>query len=299
MPWHYADPFFQERPDVGDVSLDAFFEQADLEELTLRTYDGMGFEIRDIVARSDLYERPGKSQHAFCTDLGRRGDVRVLCNLRPTARWACTNLHEFGHAIYFKHLAADLPFLLRVPAHTNCTEAVAMLMGRLAARPDWLDTINGAHAASKGVTRTALEAQTGLAMLILVRWVLVMALFERDLYSYPDRPNLNALWWDHVERFQLLRRPDGRDAPDWAAKIHLAQAPVYYHNYLLGELIASQLEHTLEGEAVGGFVDNPVAGAFLRERMFALGGRLSWHETVAQVTGEPLTPKYFIDQYVK
>jgi hypothetical protein len=41
---------------------------------------------------------------------------------------------------------------------------------------------------------------------------------------------------------QGLRRPAGRTAPDWATKIHLAAAPVYYQSYLLGELLASQLD---------------------------------------------------------
>ena len=35
---------------------------------------------------------------------------------------------------------------------------------------------------------------------------------------------------------------------DWAAKIHLTVAPVYYHNYLLGQMTASQLEATLARE---------------------------------------------------
>jgi len=32
----------------------------------------------------------------------------------------------------------------------------------------------------------------------------------------------------------MIDRPPGRDEADWAAKIHVALAPVYYHNYVLG-----------------------------------------------------------------
>ena len=53
---------------------------ADLEELTVRTFDGMGLDVRGVVARSDLDPRPGKVQHAFCIDVDRDGDVRVLSN---------------------------------------------------------------------------------------------------------------------------------------------------------------------------------------------------------------------------
>ena len=68
-----------------------------------------------------------------------------------------------------------------------------------------------------------------------------MVHFERALYR--DRESdLNELWWRLVERFQGVSRPEGRDAPDWAAKVHFGVAPVYYQNYLLGEVLAAQLE---------------------------------------------------------
>ena len=93
-----------------------------------------------------------------------------------------------------------------------------------------------------------------------------MTHFERGLYAQPDADH-DDRWWDLVERFQLVRRPDGRHAPDWAAKIHIAAAPVYYHNYLFGEMIASQLAASL-----GGLVDDPGAGRALETRVFAPGG---------------------------
>jgi peptidyl-dipeptidase A len=296
-PWHYADPFFQERANADGVDLDPFFESADVEALTLATYKGLGFDIRDILERSDLYEREGKDQHAFCVNIGRSGDVRVLCNLRPTARWMETNLHEFGHAVYDKYIDGALPYLLRGPAHTNCTEAVAMLMGRLPSTPEWLAEVRGIGRDEAVRLGDALHEHASLGMLLLVRWCLVMSHFERDLYADPDRTDLNALWWDYVERFQQLTRPEGRSAPDWAAKIHLALAPVYYHNYMIGELIASQLQHRIDADA-GGLVNSPAAGAFLRDRLFGPGALRRWDETVAHVTGEPLTVDHFTRQFV-
>jgi peptidyl-dipeptidase A len=50
------------------------------------------------------------------------------------------------------------------------------------------------------------------------------------MYENPDQ-DLNKLWWDMVERYQLLKRPPGRNAPDYGSKIHIVSAPVYYHNY--------------------------------------------------------------------
>ena len=53
-----------------------------------------------MIARSDLYEKKGKSPHAFCTDIDREGDVRVLANIVPNEYWMGTMLHEFGHSVY-------------------------------------------------------------------------------------------------------------------------------------------------------------------------------------------------------
>ena len=41
-----------------------------------------------------------------------------------------------------------------------------------------------------------------------------------------------------VEHFQRLRRPEDASGTEWGSKIHLAVVPVYYQNYLYGELVA-------------------------------------------------------------
>src|SRR5262249_34668759 len=144
--WHYADPFFQEAP-PAEVSLDPFFAGHDLVALTERYFAAVGFDVRDVIARSDLFERPGKCQHAFCLSMDRGDDVRVLCNLRPTERWMGTMLHEVGHAVYDRNLDRSLPWLLRSQAHILSTEASAMLFGRLSKNPAWLREWAGADAA--------------------------------------------------------------------------------------------------------------------------------------------------------
>jgi peptidyl-dipeptidase A len=300
FPWHYSDPFFQDPPHTGAVDLDAVFAGQDIEALSVRTFDGLGLDIRPILARSDMLERPGKDQHAFCTHIDRAtDDVRVLCNLRPDARWMETSLHEFGHAVYDAYFAPELPYLLRAPAHTNTTEAIAMLMGRLTRDAAWLRAVRGLSADEAAALAEPARDEERVKQLVFVRWALVMTHFERALYADPRRPDLNALWWDLVERFQLVRRPPGRDAPDWAAKLHLAIAPVYYHNYALGELTASQIRAAIARAVPGGeLVDNPQAGDFLRDRLFALGASHPWNETLALLSGERLTPRFFAQDFV-
>jgi peptidyl-dipeptidase A len=83
-----------------------------------------------------------------------------------------------------------------------------------------------------------------------------------------------------VERFQWVRRPDNRNAPDWAAKIHIGTAPVYYHNYLLGAMMAAQLREYIQTNLVNGdavaAVSDPRVGQYLVERVFRPGSSLDW-----------------------
>ena len=277
-PWHYDDPFFQEPPAAGAVDLDPCLADADLDALTLRTYDGLGLDVRAVVDRSDLLPRPGKSQHAFCIDVDREGDVRVLCNNTPNERWTETMLHEFGHALYDTSVDPDLPWLLRSVAHPLTTEGVAMLFGRLVRDPEWLrrrrradraDEVDGARARSS-------PRPSGSRSSSFARWVLVMTHFERGLYADPDADH-DSRWWDLVERFQLVRRPDGRHAPDWAAKIHLAPRPSTTRTTSTGSSSRRSSRPRCASEA-GGIVDRPEAGrllvdALLRARLGPALGR--------------------------
>lgn len=297
-PWHYSDPFFQEAPS-GDVNLDHFFAGKDLEALTRAYFDAIGLDIRDILGRSDLYERENKCQHAFCVQVGRYDDVRVLCNCTDSERWMGTMLHEFGHAVYDKYLGADLPFFLRSPSHTLTTEAIAMLVGRLSRSAAWLSSYAGVDTDEAKAVEASAAGEQSAQLLVFARWCLVMTHFERALYENPAQ-DLNRLWWEIVQRFQGIAPPEDRDAPDWAAKLHLALAPVYYQNYLLGEMYASQLLDYLRSHILPNdnddkaLVSDPAVGAYLREAIFSHGARLPWSELIAASTGEPLNPAHFV-----
>jgi peptidyl-dipeptidase A len=297
MAWHLSDPFFQEPPERGNLDVDRYFAGKDLEALTRETYDRLGFEVRDVIARSDLYERAGKDQHAFCLRVGRSYpyDVRVLANVRDDAYWMNTMLHEFGHAVYDKYINPALPYLLRTIAHINSTEAIALMMGSLADDPGWLSSVVGVTEEEIASDLGELAGRRRDDGLVFTRWALVMYRFEKALYENPDREDLNDLWWDLVERIQLVQRPPSRDEPDWAAKLHVALAPVYYHNYVLGNLTAAQLRHHLEKDVVGGpFYEHELSGRYLQEAFFGPGARDDWKTTVLRATGEELNPDYFV-----
>ncbi len=303
-PWHYHDPFFQETPMVYALDLDSYYEDRDVKEVAAAFFGGIDLPVEDILAQSDLYEREGKNPHAFCTDIDREGDVRILCNLQNNEQWMETLLHELGHAVYDKHPGDMVPYLLREPAHIFTTEAIAMLFGRLSRNPGWMQSMLDLSDKQRVEIETVSAKYAQLKQLIFARWAMVMYAFEKSLYTHPNQ-DLNKRWWDLVEKYQMITRPEERDAPDWSTKIHFTIAPCYYHNYMLGELLASQLHHTLmtqvlteTGDTQGGYVSKPAVGQFLKEKVFAPGKVDPWNVMIEKATGEALTARYYVEQFV-
>lgn len=303
-PWHFQGRFFQEAPKIYTLDLDKYYKDKDLVKLTADYYASLGMDVKDIIDRSDLFEKKGKNQHAFCIDMDNEGDVRVLCNVKPNYKWMNTMLHEFGHGVYDKYISRDLPLALREPAHTFTTEAIAMMFGRLASNAQWMQDMLGISDDEKAKIKDEAFKYMRLEQLVFSRWSQVMYRFEKGLYENPDQ-DLNKLWWDLVEKYQLMKKPEGRNEPDWASKIHIATSPCYYHNYHLGELLASQLNHyivvnIMKQDDINGasYYNNKEVGKYLMDKVFAPGSQHSWNEMIKRATGEELTAKYYAEQFV-
>ena len=305
MPWHYHDPFFQRTPLVYELDLDQYYKGRDVKELARKYYASVDLPVDDILARSDLYDREGKYPHAFSQDVDRKGDVRVLANLQDTERWMETILHELGHAIYDKYHDPNEPWLLREPAHSFTTEAVAVFFGRLSRNAFWMQKMLGLSDEETAKVKQVSDRYLRFQQILFVRWVLVMYHFEKALYADPEQ-DLNTLWWDLVEKYQFVKRPPGPADAGWASKLHFTTAPCYYHNYMLGELLASQGHHhivhrvlRLESDEGLSYVGDERVGRYLRDNVFGPGARYPWQTMIVRAAGEPLTPKYFVEQFIK
>ncbi len=304
-PWHYHDPFFQEAPQVDDVDLNRFYTDKNIAQVAETFYRGIGLDVKDILERSDLYEKDGKNPHAFCTHIDREGDVRILCNIQPNENWMEVTLHELGHGVYDKYLSRETPYFLREPAHIFTTEAIAMFFGRLSQNPVWMQkNLNLSDAQLREIEEVCARSAR-LKQLVFARWAAVMFRFEQQLYANPDQ-DLDTLWWRIVKKYQGVQAPEGRQAPDWAAKIHFTVAPCYYHNYMLGELFASQLHNQVVTQVLDdapahgyGYVGKPQVGDWLRTQVFEVGAEKPWNDMVRSATGESLTAKYFVEQFVR
>ena len=137
QPWHYQNRFFQEAPEIYPVNFDKYYKDQDPVKLVATFYDGIGLNVDAILAKSDLYEKPGKNQHAFCTDIDREGDVRTLDNIRPDSYWMNPILQELDTA--FIHTITTGRCLSRLgmpPTHLPLKQSPTCLAV-------WLPILNG------------------------------------------------------------------------------------------------------------------------------------------------------------
>jgi peptidyl-dipeptidase A len=205
-PRHYQNRFFQEAPKIYPVALDGYYAKQDIVELSRQYYASIGLPVEPILAKSDLYEKPNKYQHAYCLPVDKLNDVRIVCNIQPNQRRMDTQLHELGHAVYDYYMDHNVPFILRDAAHTFTTEAIAMMFGRFSTNPQWMKDM--LHIGDDEINKIAdaCFSTLRLGQLVSSRWMQVMYRFEKSMYANPDQ-DLNTLRRDLVEQYQMMKRP--------------------------------------------------------------------------------------------
>ena len=295
QPWDFADVFFQDAPATAGDPLEAALEHLDPVEVARDYFRALGDDVDDVLERSDLYPRDGKNQHAFCADIDRRHDVRVLANCEPGARWLGTMVHELGHAVYDLAIDPDLPWILRHPAHTFTTEAIAMLHGRLVRDEAFLERFARIDPA---IARDARNAEMQRReLLVFVPWVQVMTRFERELYRDPDQ-DLGAVWWQLVERYQRIAPPAGP-----AARRLGLQDPRRAGAGLLPELPARR-DHGVAALVGAGARDRaprarpssrPPPASSCASASCARASSMRWDELIEHATGAPLSVDHLAD----
>ncbi|MBI5346768.1 MAG: M2 family metallopeptidase [Chlamydiae bacterium] len=294
-PWLWKDPFCQEDP-IAPQGLDSYIKSIDILSVAKGYYSKMNLNVEAVITNSDLFERDGKNQHAFCINIDHKQDVRTLCNIKSNGRWMDTVLHEFGHALYDLGYNFELPWLLRTPPHLITTEAIALLMGRQSIKPLFLKEF--CNVKDEEFLKQ-MELSAARKQLVFSRFVLLMTEFENELYKNPDQ-DLNDLWWSLAKKYQKVNMPDNRKGKnDWATKYHIGLAPVYYYSYLLGEFFASGLEKKLEEISQLPKIWNPKSGDFLNKKLFYPGCIMRWDRLIQEVLGEPFSSSAWIEEFAK
>lgn len=288
QPWHYDHPFFQyvkqSTPHYKSTDLRKLIERATL------WFKERNMGMEHILSAADLYYRREKTQANFCLNIDRNSDIRLSCNIDPTNPDIIQIkilLHELGHAFYEKEIEHSLPFILKQP-YIFISEAVALLFENISVQI-FNSQIEGENSAG--------YSYSSLNNLIRLYWTITVVEFERLLYENPLQ-DLNDLWWSLVEEIQRINRPSGwENIFSWAAKPHLTTLPVYYHNYLLGDIIATQFENNLN-DLFGSWY-SVEAIDYLKKSILRPGKSKKWEEIILAFNSVGFNTVNFIDRIRK
>jgi hypothetical protein len=77
-----GDPFFQEPPEDPDLDVDRYFRDKDLEDLTLKTYDSLGLDVRSMMWRAATSMR-GPARTSMPSASRSVGSTRTTCGCSP------------------------------------------------------------------------------------------------------------------------------------------------------------------------------------------------------------------------
>ncbi len=177
-----------------------------------------------------------------------------------------------------------LPWLLR-DCHLTVTEGVAIMIGRLAQDVEWLRDVAGLDGDAAARLAAPLRAAQAADLLVFTRWVLVMTNLSARCTPTPTRNSRRS--GGCSSRATRSSRPGRAAHAGLGGEDPRRLRAVYYHTYLYGNLVASQLEAAL-GRVAGGLVGRREAGAFLAEHVFRPGESLRWDRLIEAATGEPL-----------
>ena len=301
-PWHYHDPYFQELPQVGEIDLDKYYKGKDPVEIAKVFFAGIGMNADDILARSDLYEKTGKNPHAFCTDIDRGGDIRILANMKDNGYWMETILHELGHGVYDKNLDHESP----VPSENLPAPLRDGGLGRVLRAPLARSRVDegGARPRRQG-SREGRSRPHGIASheAAHLRALVPGDVPLRALALQGSRPgSQHALVGSR-------RAVSVREAPRGAERSRLGDEDSHRHEPGVLSQLPARRAHRLPAPApyrragarrLGGEIyGNPAVGAYLKDSLYAKGDVMPWNKLIEAATGEPLTARYFAEQFVK
>jgi peptidyl-dipeptidase A len=221
--------------------------------------------------------------NGLCMTLG-RGDIRILANPADGHNYYKTCFHELGHAMHSAFSDPGSFILRREPSVFS--EAMAETLGYTVQDPAWL--------AAMGLTpsEVASAGATGMGpWFAYIRQRTAHALFEYEAYANPDGELdvINA----GIEAKVLGCAMD--ETPRWAAEPNawFSRYPVYWQNYVLADVVASQIHHDLR-RRFGTVWRNPAALEHIKTHYWVPGGALDWQEKLRRGTGTGLETRALV-----
>ena len=305
-PWHLRGKFFRLGQRSYGTARDKYYQYVSMENVVMRFFSSINLDLSDVLGRSRVSGEMVFLPFLDCIDMDRNRDVRIIGHLSGTEHDMQMLLAMAAEAAYRKYIAQTLPFLLRETASPVVTCGIGAFFARMAAYPNWVFSMGVFSAGQAWEWQETSLAAMRQDQLFTCRWWLLIYHFEKQLYKNPEA-DLDVLWRDLFVRYLKIEAGEDRIGySDWVVENYFSQYAVHAHNFILGELWASQLLcHLCQNDARLGKEENPNivgdgdVGTFLKRYVFQFGASESWKEITVSGTGGSLSEDAFLDQFAR
>jgi oligoendopeptidase F len=210
-------------------------------------------------------------------------EIKLLVSKHAGILFADTILHESGHALHFSFVQ-EPTFILKDNYPPPMDEGLGQTMSLMLFRPEISTTVYGLSVDEARALRERRRLETNYSM----RALMVQAEFELEAYDNPDQ-ELDGLYDRICSKYLDV---DCHRSSTWAYDPYYAAIPIYEQNYVLAEMFAYQIHHSIDQKFGRNW--GRQAGTYLHDKFLIRGGSLTLDQIMQRGTGEGLTARYLI-----
>jgi len=163
-------------------------------------------------------------------------------------------------------------------------EGLGQTMSLMLFRPEISTTVYGLSSDEAHALRERRRLETNYSM----RALMVQSEFELEAYDNPDQ-ELDGLYDRVCSKYLDV---DCHRSSTWGYDPFYAAIPVYQQNYVLAEMFAYQVHHSIDQKFGRNWGQQ--VGAYLHDKFLIRGGSMTLDQIMRQGTGEGLTAEYLI-----
>ena len=283
MPWDAAFISGKIAPELNH-----HVNMADYHRPISKLYSMLGIDITGMNITYDIFPRKNKSEWGYNFPIETGVDSRIIANVRDRYFEFGVLLHETGHAVH-SFTTNPQEIILNMGISGIVSEGIANLFGGFVTHKAFYSGFftEKLEEAEKNFRRLKLWKRAN-QLRAVSRILFDQALYRSRIENIDDIHQL--LWQTNLE---VLGEQPYADLPLWASTIHYTTHPIYFHNYLLGDLTCDMLEQVfLRREGVSDVTDKPESfGRFILDEVIRTSGRYPFPELFRRISGENLSLK--------
>lgn len=208
-------------------------------------------------------------------------EIKLLVSKHSGILFADTILHESGHALHFSFVQ-EPTFILKDNYPPPMDEGLGQTMSLMLFRPEIATAVYGLSTEEASALRERHRVETNYAM----RALMVESEFELEAYDNPDQ-ELDGLYDRICSKYLEV---DCHRSRTWGYDPYYAAIPIYQQSYVLAEMFAYQVHHSLDQKFGRNW--GRQAGTYLHDKFLVRGGSLTLEQIMRRGTGEGLTARY-------